>query len=291
MNRDQKAVAIQEIAAHIDESHAIFAVDYRGISVPQVAELRGKLRDADATFKVVKNSLTERAADQAGAETLKEYLAGPTALTFVRGDVATAAKAIADYARATQLLPFKGGLMDGETLDVDQLRSLSRLPSRDVLYGQLVGVVASPVSGLVRSLSALVGGLASALGQVREKKESGEIPAGEAPAAESPAAEEAPAVEEPVAEDAAAEAAPAVEEAPAAEDTAPAEEPAAEEPKAEEAAQEPKAEEPAAEATVETAAEEKAEPASEPAQDDDKQADASAHAEQDPADAKSTKED
>ena len=101
----------------------------------------------------------------------------------MRGDVATAAKAIADYARATQLLPFKGGLMEGGTLDVDQIRALSRLPSRDVLYGQLVGVVASPVSGLVRTLSALLGGLASALGQVREKKESGEIPAGAAPAA------------------------------------------------------------------------------------------------------------
>jgi large subunit ribosomal protein L10 len=183
MNRDQKAVAIEEIAANIDESHAIFAVDYRGISVPQVAELRAKLRDADATFKVVKNSLTERAADQAGAETLKDYLAGPTALTFVRGDAATAAKAIADYAKATQLLPFKGGLMDGDVLDVQQITSLSRLPSREVLYGQLVGVVASPVGGLVRSLAALVGGLASALGQVQQKKESGEIAAGEAPAA------------------------------------------------------------------------------------------------------------
>ena len=73
--------------------------------------------------------------------------------------------------------------MDGETLDVEQLRSLSRLPSREVLYGQLVGVVASPVSGLVRSLAALVGGLASALGQVRDKKESGELPAGDPPAA------------------------------------------------------------------------------------------------------------
>src|SRR5271166_1103063 len=187
MNRDQKAVAIAEIAAQLNESQAIFAVDYRGISVAQAAELRAKLREADATFKVVKNSLTERAADEAGADTLKEYLAGPTALTFVRGDVATAAKAIADYARATQLLPFKGGLMEGSPLDIDQLRSLSRLPSREVLYGQLVGVVASPVGGLVRTLAALVGGLAVALGQVREKKESGEIPAGEAPA---PQAEE-----------------------------------------------------------------------------------------------------
>src|ERR1700682_3487779 len=182
MNREQKAVAIAEIAAQIDESHAIFAVDYRGITVVQVAELRAKLREADATFKVVKNTLTERAADRAGAETLKDHLAGPTALTFVRGDVATAAKAIADYARATQLLPFKGGLMDGAALDADQIRSLSRLPSRDVLYGQLVGVVASPVTGLVRTLNALLGGLAVALGQGREGKEAGAIPAGGRPA-------------------------------------------------------------------------------------------------------------
>jgi large subunit ribosomal protein L10 len=286
MNREQKAVAIEQIAAHIDESHAIFAVDYRGISVPQVAELRAKLRDADATFTVVKNSLTERAADQAGAETLKDYLAGPTALTFVRGDAATAAKAIADYARVTQLLPFKGGLMDGDSLDIEQLRSLSRLPSREVLYGQLVGVVASPVGGLVRTLSALVGGLASALGQVRDKKESGEIPAGEPPAADA-----APAAD--------ADAPAADAETPDAE--AEAEAPAADEPAAEEseAATESEAsqEEPAAEAAAETdaapeaAADDETEPASEPAQENDNQADASAEAEQDPADAKSTKED
>src|SRR5260370_19712960 len=182
MNRDQKAVAIAEIAANIDDSHAIFAVDYRGISVAQVAELRTRLREADATFKVVKNSLTERAADQAGAESLKELLSGPTALTFVRGDAAVAAKAVADFGRANQLLPFKGGMMEGAALDVEQIRSLSRLPSREVLYGQLVGVVASPITGLVRTLGALVGGLAVALRQARDKKESGDIPAVEAPA-------------------------------------------------------------------------------------------------------------
>lgn len=171
MNREQKAVAIAEIATNIDESQAIFAVDYRGITVTQVAELRTKLREADASFRVVKNSLAERAADQAGAEALKPFLEGPTALTFVRGDAALAAKAVADYARITQLLPFKGGLLDGDVLDPEQIRSISRLPSREVLYGQLVGVVASPISGLVRTLGALVGGLAVALGQVREQKE------------------------------------------------------------------------------------------------------------------------
>ncbi len=170
MNREQKAEAIAEIATNIKESSAIFAVDYRGISVPQVAELRGKLRDADATFRVVKNSLTERAADETGTPELKPFLKGPTALTFVRGDAALAAKAVADYARATQLLPFKGGLMDGSEVDADQIRAISRLPSREVLYGQLVGMVASPISGLVRSLGGLLGGLAVALGQVQEQK-------------------------------------------------------------------------------------------------------------------------
>src|ERR1700691_6049585 len=201
MNRDQKAAAIAEIAANIEESQAVFAVDYRGITVPQAAELRAKLREADASFRVVKNSLTERAADQTGAEQLKPLLQGPTALTFVRGDAALAAKAVADYARLTQLLPFKGGILDGAAVDAEQIRAISRLPSREALYGQLVGVVASPISGLVRTLGALVGGLAVALGQVQEKKESGEIPAGPAPAAavEAPAAEEAPSEEPAVA--------------------------------------------------------------------------------------------
>jgi len=282
MNREQKTVAIAEIASQIDESDAIFAVDYRGISVSQIAELRVRLRDADATFKVVKNSLTERAADQAGAETLKDYLTGPTALTFVRGDIATAAKAVADYGRSIQLLPFKGGLMEGAPLDIEQIRSLSRLPSREVLYGQLVGVVASPVSGLVRTLSALLGGLAVALGQVREKKESGEIPAGAAPE-QAGGAEEAPAeqAEEPAAETA---------ETPV--EGAPAEQ--AEEPAAEAASEtgEPAGEQAAAaeESAAEGAGDEKPEPDEEPAQES-KQADASAEDEPGDAEANPTKED
>jgi large subunit ribosomal protein L10 len=297
MNRDQKAVAIAEIASNIDESDAIFAVDYRGITVAQVAELRAKLRESDATFKVVKNSLTERAADQVGAETLKAFLTGPTALTFVRGDVASAAKAVADYGRASQLLPFKGGLMGGAELDVDQIRSLSRLPSREVLYGQLVGVVASPVSGLVRTLNALISGVAVALGQVQAKKESGEIPAGEAPASdasasgdssaalaadESPAAEAAPAEDAPAAAD---DAQPAAEEAPAAEAEAepPAEAEAAAEAEPEAAAA---AEEPAAEAAPQTEPE-----ADAPAQADDNHADVSAEDQPQDAETNPPKED
>jgi large subunit ribosomal protein L10 len=212
VNRDQKAAAVAEIAEQIQGSEAVFAVDYRGITVAQVAELRTRLRESDSTFRVVKNTLTERAADQADAEVLKALLEGPTALTFVRGDAAAAAKAIADYQRSTggELLPFKGGLMNGEALDAAQITAISRLPSRQVLYGQLVGMVASPITGLARSLNGLVSGLAIALSGVLEKKESGEVPSGDAPAApaaEAPAAE-APAASEETPEAPVAEAAP-----------------------------------------------------------------------------------
>lgn len=198
MNREQKAAAVAEIAEQIKESDAIFAVDYRGISVSQAAELRGRLRDADATFRIVKNTLTERAADAAEVDALKELLTGPTALTFVRGDAASAAKAISTFNRETELLAFKGGLMNGEPLEVAQIQAIAKLPARDVLYGQLVGVVAAPLTGLARGLGGLLGGLAVALGQVQQKKQSGELPAGEATAAaaaEAPAAEDAPAAE------------------------------------------------------------------------------------------------
>ena len=228
MNREQKAAAIAEIVAQIRESEAVLAVDFRGISVPQAADVRTRLRDADASFRVVKNTLTERAADEAGADALKPFLEGPTALTFVRGDAALAAKAIATFNRETQLLTFKGGLMDGDALDADQILAISRLPAREVLYGQLVGMVAAPITGLARGLNALLSGVAIALNEVLGKKERGELPAGEPPAAAAaaPAAD----ADVPQAPDDAPPA-DATEEAPAAE--APAEtatEPAAESP-------------------------------------------------------------
>jgi large subunit ribosomal protein L10 len=271
MNREQKAAAIAEIAGQLKESEAVFAVDYRGISVPQAAELRVRLRDADATFRVVKNTLTERAADEAGADTLKTLLEGPTALTFVHGDAALAAKAIATFARETDTLAFKGGLLGAESVDAEQILAISRLPARDVLYGQLVGLAASPITGLVRGLNALIAGLAIQLSQINEKKQSGEIPAGEPPAntsaseaeaaepeaeaeaaapegeaaapqGEAAAATEAPA--EPVADDAAADAAAAEvpSDAPAADPDTPTEEAAAPEAAGDEAASEAAAE-------------------------------------------------
>ena len=178
MDREQKAAVIEAVARQIEESEAVYAVDYRGATVPQAAELRARLREADATFRVVKNTLTERAADRAGAEALKAYLEGPTAFTFVRGDAAMAAKALADFRRTSGLLTFKGGWMNGDVLSPEQMDAIARLPTRDVLYGRLVGMVASPLTGLVTSLNGLIGGLARQLSQIASNVAEGEAAAG-----------------------------------------------------------------------------------------------------------------
>jgi len=169
MNREEKSATIQEIAAQIEASEAIFAVDYRGISVPQAAELRSKLREADASFRIVKNRLTKLAAEQAGEQRLAELLQGPTALTFVRGDTAQAAKAISTFNKEHDVLTYKGGFMDTTSLDSESFKAISLLPSREVLIGQFAGIVASPVTGVVRGLNALIQGLASQLGQIADQ--------------------------------------------------------------------------------------------------------------------------
>ncbi len=218
MNRDEKAQAIEEIAADIAAAEAIFAVDYRGISVPQAAELRGKLREADASFRIVKNRLTKIAAGKAGEERLAELLTGPTALTFVRGDTAQAAKAITSFNKEHEVLTFKGGFMDGTSLDEDAFKAIARLPGREVLNGQLAGVVASPLTGLVRGLGSMIQGLALQLGQIAEKGlVSGEAPAGEPATAETKEADEGEAAPEPdqPTDEAAAEDAASNEDAPA----------------------------------------------------------------------------
>jgi large subunit ribosomal protein L10 len=222
MNRDEKSATIEEIAAQIEASEAIFAVDYKGISVPQAAELRAKLRESDASFRIVKNRLSKIAAGKAGEERLDGLLKGPTALTFVRGDTAQAAKTISNFSRENDVLTFKGGFMEGLSLDEDRFKAIAKLPGREVLIGQFAGVVASPLTGLVRGLGSLIQGLALQLGQIAEKGlVTGEAPAAEAKAEEPAAAEtaEEPATEEPAAEEAQedAPAAEATEDAPEAE--------------------------------------------------------------------------
>ena len=137
MRKEDKAALVDEIADRLGDAEAIFAVDYRGISVPQAAELRAKLAEADTTFRVVKNRLAKRATERAGTAELDQLFVGPTALAFVKGDAVTAAKAIATFGRQHDILEYKGGLMDGAPLDPEQFGAIARLPGLDVLRGQL----------------------------------------------------------------------------------------------------------------------------------------------------------
>ncbi len=148
MNREEKAAVIDQIADELGSSDAIFALDYRGITVAQIAELREKLRSTDTKLRVAKNSLSERAADQAGVADIKPMLVGPTALALVKGDAAAAAKVLSDTARALRgPLEFKGGVMSGSVLSAADVEAIAKLPSRDVLNAQLVGTIAAPLRG------------------------------------------------------------------------------------------------------------------------------------------------
>ena len=208
MDRSQKSAVIDEVAGQITESEALFAVDYRGISVPAAAELRTRLRDADASFRIVKNTLTELAADKASAPELKVFLEGPTAIAFVRGDAALAAKALTEFQRTTGTLAFKGGLLGGQALTVEQITDISRLPSREVLIGRLVGLVASPLTGLAGAMGGLIGGLARQLQQIADQELVGGSAPAPAAAADSQISEPAPSDDETAEERAAIEAEP-----------------------------------------------------------------------------------
>ena len=216
MNKEQKAAVVEELSKELSDSEAIFAVDYRGISVPQAAELRADLRDADARFRVVKNRLTLLAAEKAGTDGIKEHLEGPTALALVKGDPALAAKTIFKLGREWEVLEYKGGLMEGQVLDADSFQQIAKLPGRDQMNAQVAGIVASPLTGLVRGLGSMVQGLALQLQAIADQG----LVSGEAPA-EAP--EDAPSGEADPDPQESPEEAPSEEEAPAGEEAGQAE--------------------------------------------------------------------
>jgi large subunit ribosomal protein L10 len=203
MNREEKTAAVDRLAEDLSGAQAIFAVDYRGISVPQAAELRSKLRESDASFKVVKNRLAKLAAAKAGTE-IDDLLTGPIALTLINGDPVLVAKTITTFTREHEVLEYKGGMMDGAALDPDGFNAIARLPGLEVLHGQLVGLTASPLTGLVAGMSNLISGLGRQLAQIAEQGlVTGEAPEPEAPV-EEPTPDEEP-VDEPPAEEPAPE--------------------------------------------------------------------------------------
>lgn len=207
MNRQQKETAVGELANEFGEAEAVYAVDYRGLSVAQISELRSRLLQNDTKLKVVKNSVTKLAAEQADVSSINGELSGPTALAFVRGDAAASAKILNGFVKESDnILELKGGLLNGKPLSSSDVVAIAKLPTREVLIGQLVGLIASPISGTARTLAALLSAVPRQLQQVADQ---GLVPVG---GAATPAEAEAPAAEEPAAEapaDADAEAAPA----------------------------------------------------------------------------------
>lgn len=169
------------VADRLERTETVLAADFRGLTVAELAELRQRLREAEAEMAVVKNTLSRRAADQTGRSALIPYLQGPTGLVWVDGDPARAAKALSDFAKTHQeVFSIRGGVLGAEDLPAASIVRLASLPSRDQLLAQLAGAIASPLSGLAGRLNSLVGNLARTLAAVRD---SGALAPGEVPAA------------------------------------------------------------------------------------------------------------
>jgi large subunit ribosomal protein L10 len=151
MLRSDKERIVAELAARLREAEALMVADYRGLTMPQIDELRSRLLEAGARFTVVKNTLTKLAAEEAGAQDVLELIEGPTAIAFLEaeGDPAAVAKVLSEAARATNVLVIRGGVLDGELVREAEIKSLATLPSTDVLRAQLAGAVAAPLTTVV----------------------------------------------------------------------------------------------------------------------------------------------
>lgn len=217
MARPDKTQAVEEITTRFQESTAALLTEYRGLSVSDIAELRVALREADAEYKVLKNTLTRIAAREVGMEDLVGMLEGPTAIAFCKGDAVAAAKALDDAAKKFPVLVIKGGILRGKTIDADQAKALAGLEPREVQLAKIAMMMNQPLQLTVNVFAAALRDLGSMLAQVVAKKESGELPGGSGePAAEAPPASNAPTEEaapaaEPPTEAATEEAAPAAE--------------------------------------------------------------------------------
>jgi len=247
MQKADKEKVIAELTERLSSADALLVADYRGLSNSQLASLRVELLKHGAKLSVVKNTLTRRAAEAAGADALLAMLEGPTAIAFVEadGNAVAVAKALSDAAKDTKILALRGGVLSGNPITGDEIERLAKLPPLEVLQAQLVGVIVAPLTQLAAVLNAPLQNLMGLINaRIAQLEEGGDTSGSEAAAAqEEEAAPAAEAAEAPV-EEAVAEEAPA-EEAPAAEA-------AAEEVATEEVVTEADADETVAEATQET---------------------------------------
>jgi large subunit ribosomal protein L10 len=235
MLRTDKERIVNELAEQLGGAETLIVADYRGLTNKQLEGLRDTLLEHGALFRIVKNSLTRRAAEQAGAESLLVMLEGPTAIAFIEsgGDPAAVAKALAATARETNVLTLRGGMLEGMTLTGEEINRLATLPPVDVLRGQLVGAIVAPLTQLVALVAAplrdIHGVIDARIKQLEEQGEVVETPAVEAEAAPI-AAEEESTEAEPVAADEDAAAEPTPEGSASAEASDPEEEPESAEP-------------------------------------------------------------
>jgi large subunit ribosomal protein L10 len=198
VQRSEKEKVVAELVERLRSTETLIVADYRGLSVTDINKLRGELLEHGARFTVVKNTLTKRAAEEAGAEALLALLEGPTAIAFLEsdGDPVAVAKALSAAARETRVLEIRGGILDGQQIGEDEVKSLATLPPADVLRGQLVSAVAGPLITVVGLFAAPLRDLVNVIdARIRQLEEQGgaEEASPEAPAAEAeepgPAAE------------------------------------------------------------------------------------------------------
>lgn len=170
MAKSDKTAAIAEMAEKFRSSNAAVLTEYRGLTVKQLTELRGSLR-GNATYAVVKNTLTDLAAKEAGVTAFEGQLVGPSAIAFVDGDPVEAAKGLRDFAKANPLLVIKGGVLDGRPLTSDEITKLADLESREVLLAKLAGAMNASLSKAVYLFAAPLSQAARAVGALRDKVE------------------------------------------------------------------------------------------------------------------------
>ncbi len=172
MARAHKVEQVEQLTEKLKGARVAVLTDYRGLTVSQLEDLRGRLRAADVEYRVVKNTLARRAAVQAGHEEFQESLKGPVAIAFGSDDLGLPARLLGEFARSTRLkLDIVGGLVEGRVMSSDQVRQLADLPSREVLIAQLLGTLQSPVAQLVGTIQAPVQQLVGLLEAYRNKLE------------------------------------------------------------------------------------------------------------------------
>jgi large subunit ribosomal protein L10 len=206
MLRQDKERIVGELAERLKSSPNILVADYRGLSMPEIDELRTKLLETGARFSVVKNTLTRLAAEQAGVQALLELIDGPTAIAFIDadGDPAAAAKILNDTARANDVLVIRGGLLEGDTVGDAEIKRLATLPPADVLRAQLAGAVAAPLTTIVGLFTAPLRDIVNVLdARIKQLEEQGETAPKPEPESEPKAEAETPAEDEPSEETAA----------------------------------------------------------------------------------------